>query len=289
MRGELPGPGALIAGTFEVRSRIGSGSMGVVLSAFDRKLERTVAIKLIRAERLDVARRARFLREARAMAQVNHPNVVSVYAYGEHRSMPYIAMEYVDGSNLDEWLRAAPRPMDVARALGILDDICRGVRAVHAAGIVHLDLKPSNILLDTALRCRIADFGVSMRPPGDVPERVGTPGYMAPETLLASRYGPTSVAPVDVYALGCIAYEMLTGSHPFRRLGEQLLAPVSAREILPPSRRCPGLPKALDRVIVPALAWDGSRRPSLETFQQGLLEVDRGRAWARARQTWAWR
>jgi len=289
-RHELPGPGALIAGTFEVRARLGSGSMGVVLSAFDRKLERTVAIKLIRAPRLDIARRARFLREARLMAQVNHPNVVGVYSFGEHKSLPYIVMEHVDGLNLDQWLRACTQPPDVGIALRLLGDICRGISAVHAAGIAHLDLKPSNILLDSTLRGKVADFGVSMRPQGNPPERVGTPGYMAPETLLASTRASTSVVPVDVYALGCIAYEVLTGTHPFRSQDEHVVvAPTSARQIVPPSRRRSALPKTLDRVIVQALEWDGARRPSMDVFQRALSDASERRRGARGEHAWAGR
>ena len=264
--------------------------MGVVLSAFDRKLERTVAIKVIRAERLDVARRARFLSEARLMAQVNHPNVVGVYAFGEHETSPYIVMEYVDGSNLDEWLRACAQPPDVSLALRILGDICRGVSAVHAAGIAHLDLKPSNILLDSTLRCRVADFGVSMRPQGNPPERVGTPGYMAPETIFPSTQASFSVVAVDVYALGCIAYEMLTGTHPFRRPDEHVLvAPVSSRQIVPPSRRRSALPRALDRVILQALEWDGARRPTVEVLQRALSDASGRRTGARSEQARACR
>lgn len=272
---DLPEPGAIVGGTYRVVSELGRGSMGVVLSAFDQKLERTVAIKLIRAELLDSGFRRRFMDEARVMAQINHPNVVCIHAFGEHSSMPYFVMELVEGTNLEQWQRREAGPFDIGLAVKILNDVCLGVRAIHEAGAVHRDIKPSNILLDAQLRSRVADFGVSARALGtDGSEVVGTPGYIPPEVVLAPDRHPDPRS--DVYSLGCIAYELLTGVHPFKRKGEPLWTVVPAEGVLislPTSVR-PDLPVAFDRVLCHALEWNIEKRtPSVEAFRRGLVDA----------------
>jgi serine/threonine protein kinase len=272
---DLPEPGAIVGGTYRVVSELGRGSMGVVLSAFDQKLERTVAIKLIRAELLDSGFRRRFMDEARVMAQINHPNVVCIHAFGEHSSMPYFVMELVEGTNLEQWQRRTAGPFDIGIAVKILNDVCLGVRAIHEAGAVHRDIKPSNILLDAQLRSRVADFGVSARALGtDGAEVVGTPGYIPPEVVLAPDKHPDPRS--DVYSLGCIAYELLTGVHPFKRKGEPLWTVVPSEDVqiaLPTSVR-PDLPSAFDRVLCHALEWNIEKRtPSIEAFRRGLVDA----------------
>jgi eukaryotic-like serine/threonine-protein kinase len=272
---DLPEPGAIVGGTYRVVSELGRGSMGVVLSAFDQKLERTVAIKLIRAELLDSGFRRRFMDEARVMAQINHPNVVCIHAFGEHSSMPYFVMELVEGTNLEQWQRRANGPFDIGLAVKILNDVCLGVRAIHEAGAVHRDIKPSNILLDAQLRSRVADFGVSARALGtDGYEVVGTPGYIPPEVVLAPDKHPDPRS--DIYSLGCIAYELLTGVHPFKPKGEPLWTVVPAEGVqipLPTSLR-PDLPVAFDRVLCHAIEWNIEKRTaSVEAFRRGLVDA----------------
>lgn len=275
---DLPEPGAIVGGTYRVMSEIGRGSMGVVLSAFDQKLERTVAIKLIRAELLDSGFRQRFMHEARVMARINHPNVVCIHAFGEHRSMPYFVMELVEGTNLEQWQRRAQGRAELGLSVKILNDVCLGISAIHEAGAVHRDLKPSNILLDAQLRSRVADFGVSARAVGsDGSEVVGTPGYIPPEVVLWPDKAKPPVAQSDVYSLGCIAYELLTGVHPFRRKGEPLwtVVPPATEKIPIPSSIRPDLPVAFDRVILHALQWDmEARTPSVEAFRRALLDAN---------------
>lgn len=278
---DLPQPGDIVGGTYQVISEIGRGSMGVVLSAFDQKLERPVAIKLIRAELLDSGFRQRFLDEARVMAQINHPNVVCIHALGEHGSMPYFVMELVEGTNLEQWLRRSTAPMDIELALEILNDVCLGVSAIHDAGAVHRDLKPSNILLDPQMRSRVADFGVSTR--AEANQRsgaVGTPGYMPPEVVLGPGPGEqaTPRPQSDIYSLACIAYELLTDVHPFRRRGEPLctIVPPATEAIPLPSTVRPELSPAFDRVLLQALAWDVSQRtPTVDAFRRALLDAHR--------------
>jgi len=276
---DFPQPGDVIGDTYLVVSEIGRGSMGIVLSAFDQKLERTVAIKLVRAELLDDGFRQRFLHEARVMAQINHPNVVCIHALGEYRSHPYFVMELVEGTNLEQWQRQAAAAVPIELALEILSDVCLGVSAIHAAGAVHRDLKPSNILLDWHLRSRVADFGVSTRTVGS--ERsgaVGTPGYMPPEVVLCSDAGTPPLPRSDVYSLACIAYELLTGTHPYRRAGTPLhtLVPPLTDAVPLPSVVRPELGTAFDRVLLQGLEWDVSQRtPSVEAFRSGLLDARR--------------
>ncbi|HKO93786.1 MAG TPA: serine/threonine-protein kinase, partial [Polyangiaceae bacterium] len=275
----FPRPGDVIDETYLVVSEIGRGSMGIVLSAFDQKLERTVAIKLVRAELLDDGFRQRFLHEARVMAQINHPNVVCIHALGEYRSHPYFVMELVEGTNLEQWQRQCGAPVQVGLALEILSDVCLGVSAIHTAGAVHRDLKPSNILLDWHLRSRVADFGVSTRTVGSEHcGAVGTPGYMPPEVVLCSDSGSRPLPRSDVYSLACIAYELLTGVHPFRRAGVPLhtLVPPLTEAVPLPSVVRPELGTAFDRVLLQGLEWDVAQRtPSVEAFRVGLLEAHR--------------
>jgi serine/threonine-protein kinase len=274
---DLPEPGSLVGGTYRVVDELGRGSMGVVLSAFDQKLERTVAIKVIRAEMLDPSLRRRFMDEARVMAQINHPNVVCIHAFGEHNSMPYFVMELVEGTNLEQWQRRSGEHPDIGISVKILNDVCLGVSAIHEAGAVHRDIKPSNILLDAQLRSRVADFGVSALSLGTGgAEIVGTPGYIPPEVVLSPDKQKNPDPRSDVYALGCIAYELLTGVHPFKRKGEPLWTVVPPRdaEIAVPSSIRTDLPAAFDRVLLHAIEWNVERRtPSVEAFRRALVDA----------------
>jgi eukaryotic-like serine/threonine-protein kinase len=197
---EGPQAGTLIGNAYRVVGPLGQGGMGIVVLALDERLQRDVAIKLIRPSyaRSPTARE-RFLIEARAMARVRHENVVEIYSFGEIDEAPYFVMEYVPGSNVANWLDDAileDRLPSMDEALGYLDQICRGVSAIHASGTVHGDLKPSNLLIGPASRIAIADMGLSRLfdpssgRPGDHP-MAGTPAYMAPEfarTDLSTRW-----------------------------------------------------------------------------------------------------
>ena len=158
----VPGPGVRIADSYEIIAELGGGGMGVVLTALDLRLGRKVALKLIHNELLSADFRARFSSEARAMAMVSHPNVVTIHAFGEYAGAPFMVMELVDGETLEAWL-AARGVADIDEALRILNQICLGVSAIHAAGTLHRDLKPSNILLDRQLRARVSDLGLARR------------------------------------------------------------------------------------------------------------------------------
>jgi CheY-like chemotaxis protein len=270
----MPGAGELIGGVYRVLGELGRGAMGVVLVAEDQRLKRKVAIKLVQPELLGAGFRKRFMEEARAMARVNHPNVVTIYASGTHGSLPYFVMELVDGKTVDAWLAERRHPIDLDVALRLLNEVCTGVAAIHAAGTVHRDIKPSNILIGADSRVRITDFGVSARYRNGVAtpsELVGTPAYMAPEIAFAGR--DAAISPrVDVYSLACVAYELITGHMPFESDGELATMVRHATEPVPlPSDMRPELPRAFDAVLLQALAKKPElRTASVELFQCAL-------------------
>jgi serine/threonine protein kinase len=276
----MPVENDIIGNTYRVLGELGRGAMGVVLLAEDQQLKRKVAIKLVRPELLGPGFRERFMEEARAMARVHHPNVVYVYAFGTHESVPYFVMEFVEGQTLEDWLTQQEQPIDLELALRILGDVCTGVAAIHAVGTVHRDLKPSNILIDADLRIRITDFGVSTlyRDDGTVrTEIVGTPAYMAPEIAMATAITGPSTPRADVYSLACVAYELITGRMPFELDGELVMMVRHATEPVPlPSSLRPGLPRTFDTVLLQALAKKPEERTAtIELFRRGLMEARR--------------
>lgn len=275
----VPRADDIIDGTYRIIGELGRGSMGIVYSALDLRLDRKVAIKLIRSELLQPGFCERFQLEARAMARVNHPNVLCIHAFGEHDSIPYFVMELVDGQTLEDWMERHAAQADLDLKLRILDDLCKGVSAIHAAGAVHRDIKPSNVLLDATLRPRVADLGVAAwyRDSGAAPsEVVGTPAYMAPEIPFSMGRLGTPSPLVDVYSVACVAYELLTGQTPFdARAGELgcMLLHVTA-PVPPPTSICPELPRSFDAVLLEALAKRPEERtPTVELFRRGLLEA----------------
>jgi eukaryotic-like serine/threonine-protein kinase len=271
----LPGPGDWIADTYRIESELGGGSMGVVFCALDRGLERKVAIKLIRVSSRPEDFRTRFMLEARAMALISHPNVLTIYAFGEHEGNPFIVMELVNGETLEYWLESQGAKPELDAALRILNQICLGVSAIHAAGRVHRDLKPSNVLLDQQLQARVSDFGLAVRSLDGALARevVGTPGYIAPEILFGKTGGATAQS--DLYSLACIAYELLTGRPPFSAEESAALAVLHATAAVPkPSSLRPDLPKAFDDVLLDALAKNPKQRTSgVELFRRALIEA----------------
>ena len=271
-------PGTIVANTYEIGRELGRGAMGVVLSATDRVLNREVALKVIRPERVHPGFASRFAAEARAMASVDHENVVAVHAFGVHQSLPYFVMQLVEGETLHSWILREPLDGRLQCALSILDDVCRGVTALHDAGTVHRDIKPSNILLDGSLRARIADFGVSTTSHGGGKPRAmfaGTPAYMAPEIAFSSGRVGTVTPSADVYSVACVAYEVLTGRLPVEGENEfALMAQHTVSDVSPPSQVRPQLPASFDRVLLDALAKNPTERTeTVEAFRTGLREA----------------
>lgn len=247
----------------------------MVFCALDKALERKVAIKLIRTSSRPDDFRRRFLLEARAMALISHPNVLTIHAFGEHQTHPFIVMELVLGETLAEWFDAQAGMPDLDAVLSILNQVCLGVSAIHAAGRVHRDLKPSNVLLDHHLRARVSDFGLAVRSLEGALTRevVGTPGYIAPEILFAKSGGATAQS--DLYSLACMAYELLTGRAPFSADDAPDLAALHATAAVPrPSSLRRDLPHAFDQVLLDALAKEpGARTNGVELFRRALIEA----------------
>jgi tetratricopeptide (TPR) repeat protein/tRNA A-37 threonylcarbamoyl transferase component Bud32 len=248
---------------FEILGELGRGGMGVVYKARQTRLNRIVALKMILAgDHASPEVSARFIAEAEAVARLQHPNIVRVYASGEHEGRPYYAMEYVAGGSLADRLDGTPRPGRVAAEL--VATLSRAMSAAHRIGIVHRDLKPANILLDEDGAPKIADFGLAKCMGGDSARTgsraiLGSPSYMAPEQAGGPR---GDVGPVtDVYSLGAILYELLTGRPPF--LGEtplETLEQVREREPVAPSRLLKNIPRDLETICLKCLRKEPSGR-----------------------------
>lgn len=268
-----PAPGALLDGTYRVIGVLGEGAMGMVVLAHDERLQRDVAIKLIRPELMEPVHLARFLQEARAMARVRHSNVVEIHAFGELAGAPYFVMEYVAGSDLESFLRQRRGLLSHGEAHSVLLQICRGVEAIHASGAVHRDLKASNVLIGDGFRVAIADLGLARTLEGgcfsDGSLVSGTPAYMAPEIILGQAVSAEQLPLADVYSVGVIAYEVLTGRLPFsgdipQVLRQQITDP-------PPPLDRSDLPPGYERAVLDALAKDPAiRTPSAHALRRAL-------------------
>ncbi len=252
-------------GSFEVLGAIGTGGMGEVYVADDTRLQRRVALKRIPAHlATNPERILRFRREALTTSALNHPNIVTVHEIIAHQDGDLLVTELVDGVSLRERLCEGALPL--AMALDITLQIARGLAAAHAVGIVHRDVKPENVMVRSDGLVKVLDFGVAKSPPrpladpgmGTTPgELIGTVGYMSPEQ---ARGLPVD-ARTDVWSLGVLLYELATGESPFPgATPTDRLAAILDREPEPPSRRRPGLPAALDRVIARTLAKDAAGR-----------------------------
>ena len=193
---------------FEILECLGRGGMGVVYKARQKALERTVALKLLAGEwQGDGGFAERFEKEAKTLAQMSHPNIVTIHDFGEAGGHYFIVMEFVDGVNLRDLLRDGK--MEPEQALAIVPPICEALEYAHEKGVVHRDIKPENLLLDREGRLKIADFGIASSGGDSGTEKAGTPAYMAPE-----QSGTHVDKRADIYALGVVLYEMLTGERP---------------------------------------------------------------------------
>lgn len=271
-------PGLLLKDTYRLLRPLGQGGMGIVMHGVDEQLEREVAIKFIDPERmLTEEDKRQFVQEARAMARVRHPNLVEIYAFGEFDDAPFFVMEFVPGTDLQSWLGQRPGLVSLDEALGVLDQLCRGVHAMHQAGAVHRDLKPSNVLIGPGFRVAVADLGLARRVTDvQIEDRIaGTPAYIAPE-VASQRALPTRYAhSADVYALGIMAYELFTGQLPFEATNPVEMLDKHVHEQPPaPSVLRPELPGAFDRAILDALAKDPRQRTeSADAFRKELFRA----------------
>jgi serine/threonine-protein kinase len=254
---------------YEIVGRLGQGGMGVVYRAWQVSLKRPVALKMLRGDGALAApdQLARFRAEAEALACLQHPNIVQIHEVGEAHGRPYLALELVEGGSLDRQLAGGPQPHRAAAEL--VRTLARAVDAAHQKGIVHRDLKPANVLLTADGTPKVTDFGLAKQfagepatstSPGQTQSGaiLGTPAYIAPEqTRGARKAGPAA----DVYALGAVLYELLTGRPPFQAPTVlDLLELVRGQEPVPPTRLQPKLPRDLETICLKCLRKEPDRR-----------------------------
>jgi len=252
----------LLADRYQVIRNLGTGGMARVLLAKDLNLQRQVAIKILREDLIeDPAFRVRFLQEARAAANMVHPNIVTVFDFGHDADRYFIVMEYVEGTELKILMRRRG-PLPVDEAVDLMIQICAGVGYAHRAGLVHCDLKPQNILVTADGRAKITDFGIARALAAiDADEHTdivwGSPQYLAPEQAAGDAPSPAT----DVYALGIILYEMLAGELPFEAADPSLLAELH-QVAPPPSLRAhnPTVPPAVEQIVLKVLSKEPSAR-----------------------------
>jgi serine/threonine protein kinase len=253
--------GTLLNGRYRLDAQIGAGGMSTVYRAFDTVLERQVAIKLMHREiASDSDQLERFRREARAVAQLNHPHVVGVIDAGEDDRTPYIVFEYVEGETLKDRIRRYGR-LPVGEAVAYAIEIARALGAAHDHQIVHRDVKPQNVLIDEEGTAKVTDFGIarSLTEEGLTADGrvLGTTDYVSPEQALGQDVGPQS----DLYSLGVVLFEMLTGDVPFHGENQVAVAMKHVREELPDVlMRRPEASSALASIVDRATAKDLDRR-----------------------------
>ena len=267
-------------GRYRLVRVLGRGAMGVVYEALDERLGRTVAIKTVLRSHLDNESTAqdyaaRFVREAQAAARLSHPNIVTVYDFGEHDDLSYIVMEFVSGRELADLFRSGHR-FTLLQALQIMAELLDALAYAHAQGVVHRDVKPANVLVDQAGHVKLADFGVARVSSGTQDRTmpgtmVGTPNYMSPEQILGQPVGSRT----DIFAAGVVLYQFLTGRQPFEGGGMFVVQRrILQEEAPPPSQLFAGLPPSLDAIVARALAKrPEDRYESAAAFAQDLRRV----------------
>ncbi len=248
---------------FELQAELGVGSFGYVFRAWDPRLERVVALKVQRAGSLASPEEAeRFLREARSAAQLKHPSIVATYETGQTEdNIWFLVCEYIDGVTLEQRLKEGPFSPEQAAA--IVGELADALQYAHEQGVVHRDVKPSNIILDSQQRAHVMDFGLAKRDTGDLTMTsdgrvLGTPAYMSPEQAAGASHEVDARS--DIYSLGVVLYEMLTGERPFHGNRRLLLLQVLEDDPRPPHAVKPGLPRDLEVICLKAMSKAPSRR-----------------------------
>lgn len=268
-------------GHYEVESRLGSGGMGVVYLARDLRLERRVAIKVLADGRVaEELARTRFRREAQALSRLNHPNIATIYDFDQQDGRDFLVMEYIEGRSLRD---VGPEPLPAADVVRLGGQLAEALVAAHGAGVVHLDLKPGNMMLTADGRLKVLDFGIARLhaaehgdalthakafETGTVANSAGTPPYMAPEQIAAGPVDPRT----DIYAAGATLYELATGRRVFDQpQGAKLYEAILRDKPDPPSRHNAEISAPLEHALMKALAKDPSKRQ--QTAQELLHDI----------------
>ena len=241
-------------GHFELLDQIGVGGHGTVWKAKDNELDRIVAIKIPRRQSVSVESEQQFLREARAAAQLNHPGIVTIHEVGRDDDRLYIVSDFVDGVDLSEWLSA--KRMTFQEAVRFCGLVADALEHAHQKGVVHRDLKPGNIMLGENNAPLVMDFGLAKQDVGEVTMTmdgriIGTPAYMSPEQARGEGHRVDRRA--DIYSLGVILYELLTGEWPFRGVAKMLIQQVISDEPISPRRLVGAIPKDLETIVMKCL------------------------------------
>jgi hypothetical protein len=279
-------------GKFELLDQVGFGAFGTVFKAHDPELDRIVAIKVPRSGNLATSEDLhRFLREARSVARLRHPSIVPVYEVGQADSLPYLVSEFVQGMTLADLMTA--RRMAPQRIATLLAEVADALQYAHDQGVIHRDVKPSNILIDKDNHPHLMDFGLAKRAAGDVSmtlegQILGTPAYMSPEQ--ASGEGHHVDGRSDIYSLGVILYQLLTGELPFKGNPRALLHQVQHEEPPSPRRLAKDIPADLETICLKSMARERERRyATAKEFAEDLRRFVNGepilarppRAWSR--------
>jgi serine/threonine protein kinase len=243
-------------GRYQLVEKLGQGGMGVVYRAFDPLLQRVVAVKLIGAIEADAEVKERFFREARAAGQLAHKNIITIYDMGEHEGQPFLAMEYLEGQDLQQRM-ASQVPMTLARKLELAIELCEGIEYAHSHGVIHRDIKPANIFLTKNGTLKILDFGLARLITSELTNSnmmMGTLNYMAPEQVRGERADHRS----DIFSAGVVLYELFGGRKAFE--GDSFAAT---------------LYKILEEIPAPLLHLDATLPPAVVAIVERALEKAR--------------
>src|SRR6478672_11963097 len=257
--------GRVLDGRYRVGPRIARGGMATVYEATDLRLDRTCALKIMHSGLGDDDEfAARFVREAHSAARLSHPHVVGVFDQGDDDGTLFLAMEYIPGHTLRDLIRKES-PMSPAKALAVIDPVLSALAAAHAAGMIHRDVKPENVLLADDGRVEVADFGLARAISAETQHTatggvlIGTVSYLSPELVVDGKADARS----DVYAAGVLIYEMLTGHKPHQADSAIQVAYKHVHEDIPaPSASTPGIPPYVDALVARATSRDPSYRPA---------------------------
>jgi serine/threonine protein kinase len=263
-----------IVGKYEIVDTLGTGGMGTVYRAFDRTLERTVALKIVHLDRVhgvtseELARRFRI--EALAGARLNHPAIVAIFDYDDQDPIgAYIAMEYVEGCGLDHYIKQRTE-LHLEDAISAMQQLLEGLACAHRQGVVHRDIKPANLLITRTGLIKIMDFGIAKMGPRTQTQHgliIGTPQYMAPEQYVGGAVDQRC----DIHAAGVVLYELLTGSSPYIGTEPEVMYKICCENPKPLSTVDPSIAKAFDPIVAKALEKvPANRYASAEEFQEAL-------------------